>query len=224
MSGLRRRPAAGLVLVALALFALPALASAQGMDTFAQGTELSWAECKSRAAAALREHGYGNQQDFSYGWLASARDTSVSVACVQTAPATEATLVITVSGRDPSTERARLVASILGARPSTAAPRAPSAGPPAPSAGGCAYMTGAPARPGEQAGVLVNYAQLPQVVDWIAVADPGGGHFPSMWFRPPRRPDGQYFLAGPLRAGRTYVLRAFNRDDQPLGECPFAVQ
>lgn len=204
-------------LIAVMLAAVPGVVRAQGMDTFAQGLEMDAQDCKARVAAVLTEHGYASRQDFGYGWLAWTRESSVSVACVQTPPATHTVLVVTATGTGPSAARAALVASIVN-------PRMVTPPPPPPGASACAYLTGAPAAPGDQRGVLVNYAQLPAAVDWIAVADPGGGHFPSMWFRPQRRPNGQWFLAGPLQAGRTYVLRAFDRSDQPLGECAFTVR
>ena len=208
------------VLIVVMLAAVPGVGHSQGMDTYVQGIEIDQDECKSRVAAALTEHGYADRQDFEQGSLAWTNETSVSVTCIQTPPASHTVLVITAAGRAPTAARSALVGSIVNPRIATPASPAGSP-PPAPSASACAYLTGAPTRPGDQPGVLVSYVQLPRAVEWIAVADPGGGHFPSMWFRPERRPNGQWFLAGPIHPGQTYVLRAFDRNDQPLGECPF---
>jgi hypothetical protein len=217
----RPRPSGAIgVLIAVTLAALPEVGRAQGMDTYVQGLEINQDECKSRVTAALSDHGYGNRRDFEHGSLAWTNDTSVSVICVQTPPAAHTVLVITTAGNGSTATRSALVARIVNPRIAAPAPAASSTAP-APPPSACGYLNGAPARPGDQAGVLVSYAQLPRAVEWVAVADPGGGHFPSMWFRPEKRPNGQWFLAGPIQRGRTYVLRAFDRNDQPLGECPF---
>jgi hypothetical protein len=221
--GRRRRSDAVGALIAVMLAAVPAIGRAQGMDTYVQGVDIDQDECKSRVAAALTEHGYGNRRDFEQGSLAWTKETSVSVTCIQTPPAAHTVLVITAAGRAPTAARSALVGSIVNPRIAMAAPPAPPTSP-ARFPSSCAYLTGAPTRPGDQPGVLVTYAQLPQTVEWIAVAYPDGAHFPSMWFRPERRPNGQWFLAGPIYPGRTYVVRAFDRNDQPLGECPFTVR
>lgn len=217
----RPRPSDAIgALIAVMLAAVPAVGHAQGMDTYVQGIEIDQDECRSRVAAALTEHGYGNRRDFEHGSLAWTKDTSVSVICVQTPPASHTVLVITAAGNASTAARSALVASIVNPRIATSAPAMPPTSP-APFPSACAYLSGAPSRPGDQPGVLVSYVQLPQAVAWIAVAHPGGSHLPSMWFRPERRPNGQWFLAGPIHPGITYVLRAFDRNDQPLGECAF---
>src|SRR5262245_33782147 len=147
------------VLIAVMLAAVPAVGRAQGMDTYVQGIEINQDECKSRVATALTEHGYGNRRDFEYGSLASTKDASVSVTCVQTPPATHTVLVITAAGGAATAARSALVASIVTPRIATPAAPTPPGSPAAPAslASACTYLTGAPARPTtDQPGVLVS--------------------------------------------------------------------
>src|SRR5262245_63857691 len=121
------------VLIAVMLAAVPAVGRAQGMDTYVQGIEIDQDECRSRVAGALTEHGYGNRRDFEYGSLAWTKDTSVSVICVQTPPASHTVLVITAAGSASTVARSALVASIVNPRIAATAPPIPPMPPTSPA-------------------------------------------------------------------------------------------
>jgi len=84
------------------------------------GMPIKWDDCKSRVAAALTEHGFGNWLHFGNGWIGFKPGRSASVACVGTSG--ETVLVISTAGADVAGERDRLYASIRGSRPQAAVP------------------------------------------------------------------------------------------------------
>jgi LCCL domain len=112
---------AAVLLSIAALFTSPLLlADAPSMSAKSITLPISFEECRSRAAIALKSEGLVDMTDFGDGWIGSNRTYSASVGCARGDRETVVTVVVASSA--PNTDRRNRLVERISAKPAAIVP------------------------------------------------------------------------------------------------------